>query len=136
MSPLGACYNMIMFIVGLLGWWYGPGWQQAARRVSVRLAGTADFFSIGLLLRTLFAPFRQISAGSVRGSLSVVLHAWLDKLISRLIGAMVRSAMIVTGVLILALQGLVGGLLIIGWLFVPLLPLVGGILAAIGWLPW
>ena len=127
---------MIMFIVGLLGWWYGPGWQQAARRVIARLAGTADFFSIGLLLRTLFAPFRQISAGSVRGSLSVVLHAWLDKLISRLIGAMVRSAMIVTGVLILALQGLVGGLLIIGWLFVPLLPLVGGILAAIGWLPW
>ena len=125
-----------MFIVGLLGWWYGPGWQQAARRVIARLAGTADFFSIGLLLRTLFAPFRQISAGSVRGSLSVVLHAWLDKLISRLIGAMVRSAMIVTGVLILALQGLVGGLLIIGWLFVPLLPLVGGILAAIGWLPW
>lgn len=127
---------MIMFIVGLLGWWYGPGWQQSARRVTERLAATADFFSIGLLLRTLFSPFRQISAGAVRGSLSVVLHAWLDKLISRLIGAMVRSAMIVTGVLALAFHGIIGGVLIVGWLFVPLVPVAGVALALVGWLPW
>lgn len=127
---------MIMFIVGLLGWWYGPGWQQATRRVAERLAATADFFSIGLLFRTLFSPFRQISAGRVRGSLSVILHAWLDKLISRLIGAMVRSAMIVTGVLALLFHGIVGAVLIIGWVFVPLVPVIGVVLGLVGWLPW
>lgn len=125
-----------MFIVGLIGWWYGPGWRRSASRVAERLAATADFFSIGLLARTLFAPFRQISAGKVRGSLSVILHAWLDKLISRLIGAMVRSAMMVAGVIALAVHGAIGSLLIVGWLVVPVLPLVGVMLALKGWLPW
>lgn len=127
---------MIMFIVGLLGWWYGPGWQRSARRVTERLAATADFFSIGLLLRTLFSPFRQISAGRVRGSLSVVLHAWLDKLISRLIGAMVRSAMIIAGLLALLLHVVVGAVLIIVWAVAPLLPVAGVVAALTGWLPW
>ena len=127
---------MIMVIVGLLGWWYGPGWRRCAGRVAERLAATADFFSIGLLLRTLFAPFRQISAGRVRGSLSVILHAWFDRLLSRLIGAMVRTAMIVTGALALTVHGIVGIVMILGWLVVPALPLAGLLLAFMGAMPW
>lgn len=125
-----------MFIVGLLGWWYGPGWRGCMRRVLERLAATADFFSIGLLLRTLFSPFRQISAGSVRGPLGVQLHAFFDRLISRLIGAMVRTAMIVTGGLALGFHALVGAGAVIGWLLLPLVPVIGAVLASGGWMPW
>ena len=125
-----------MFIVGLLGWWYGPGWRSCMERVFERLAATADFFSIGLLVRTLFSPFRQISAGRVRGSLGVQLHALLDKLISRMIGGMVRSAMIIVGVLALFFHGLIGGVAVIGWILVPVIPLLGAALAVGGWLPW
>ena len=125
-----------MFIVGLLGWWYGPGWRGCMGRVVDRLAATADFFSISLLLRTLFSPFRQISAGSVRGPLGVQLRAFFDRLISRLIGAMVRSAMIIAGGVILTIQAIAGGLASVGWLFVPALPLVGLLLMLIGWMPW
>ena len=53
-----------MFIVGLLGWWYGAGWRERARMIIERLAKAYDFFSLDLLIKTLFAPFRQISAGS------------------------------------------------------------------------
>ena len=105
-------------------------------RVAERLVATTDFFSIGLLARTLFAPFRQISAGGVRGPLGVQMRAFFDRLISRLIGAMVRTAMIFTGCVAVALQALCGGIIAVGWLFVPALPLVGVVLTVIGWLPW
>ncbi len=40
---------------------------------------TADFFSVGLLLKTLFNPFRQISAAPVGGDLSVQLSAFFGQ---------------------------------------------------------
>lgn len=101
-----------------------------------RLAATADFFSVGLLLRTLFSPFRQISAGRVGGPLGMRLRAFFDKLISRFIGAMVRTAMIIAGGFVLAFQAIFGGLVAIGWLILPIIPLVGILLASGGWMPW
>lgn len=124
-----------MFIVGLLGWWYGAGWRNRLRMIVERLARAYDFFSLDLLLKTLFAPFRQISAGQVKGSLSVQLRAFFDRLLSRCIGAIVRMIMLVVGAVwttTLAIMGVIEGLL---WLFVPILPIVGAVMFAIGWVP-
>lgn len=124
-----------MFIVGLLGWWYGAGWRNRLRMIVERLARAYDFFSLDLLLKTLFAPFRQISAGQVKGSLSVQLRAFFDQLLSRCIGAIVRMIMLVVGAVwttTLAIIGVIEGLL---WLFVPILPIVGAVMFAIGWVP-
>lgn len=79
-----------MFIVGLLSWWYGAGWVAEAKRVRERIASTADYFSIDLLVKTLFSPFRQISAGKVNGPLGVKWRAFVDRLISRCIGALIE----------------------------------------------
>ncbi len=124
-----------MFIVGLLGWWYGAGWRERARMIGERLAKAYDFFSLDLLVKTLFAPFRQISAGRVRGSLDVQIRAFFDRLLSRCIGAIVRSIMLVVGtvwILTLTIAGLVEAVL---WLFVPFFPIVGAVMFAIGWVP-
>ncbi len=124
-----------MFIVGLLGWWYGAGWRNRLRMIAERLARAYDFFSLDLLLKTLFAPFRQISAGQVRGSLSVQLRAFFDRLLSRCIGAIVRIIMLIVGAVwttTLAIIGLIEGIL---WLFVPILPIIGAVMFAIGWVP-
>jgi len=125
-----------MFVVGILSWWYSAGWRQRLTMLQERLARTVDYFSIDLLLRTLFSPFRQISAGRVDGPLGVKLHAFFDRLISRAIGAMVRSAMVVMGVAAILLHSLIGGVALIIWAFIPLLPVVGVILFIIGWVPW
>lgn len=125
-----------MFIVGLFSWWYGAGWRQRAVFLREQLAAMADYFSIDLLLRTLFNPFRQISAGGVRGPLGVQMHAFFDRVISRCIGAMIRSAIIIIGAMGLALHAVIGGIMLVAWLFVPLLPLVGLILWFLGWTPW
>jgi hypothetical protein len=125
-----------MFVVGILSWWYSAGWRQRLTMLQERLARTVDYFSIELLLRTLFSPFRQISAGRVDGPLGVKLHAFFDRLISRAIGAMVRSFMIVMGVFAIVLHGLIGTVALIVWAIVPLLPAIGLVLFIVGWVPW
>lgn len=125
-----------MFIVGILSWWYGAGWRQRFAMLRERLATTVDYFSIDLLATTLFAPFRQISAGQVNGPLGVKFRAFLDRIISRSIGAMVRSTMIIIGVAAILLHSTIGFVTLIIWVILPILPLVGFWLYVTGWLPW
>ena len=125
-----------MFIVGLFSWWYGAGWRQRVVAVGERLVGLYDYFSIDLLLRTLFSPFHQISAGGVRGPIGAQLRAWFDQLISRVIGAVVRLLVVVIGVVTLCLAGLIGLVVIIAWPLIPLVPIISVILTMSGWIPW
>lgn len=125
-----------MVIVGIITWWYSAGFVQALRSVGVRLAGLFDFFSIDLLFKTLFSPFRQISAGSVDGPLGVQLQAFFDKLISRLIGAVVRTVVIFVGIVCLVAMLVLSAFYLLVWLLMPFIPLVGLTLALTGWVPW
>lgn len=124
-----------MFLTGVVRWWYTEGWQQRLGIVRERLAGTLDFFSINLLLKTLFAPFRQISAGATSGPLQVRLQAFFDKLISRFIGAFMRVILIGIGLVAVVLQLLWGVIMLGFWVCLPVLPIVGLALFCIGWLP-
>lgn len=126
---------MIMLLISLVQWWYGDGWRQRAKMVSARLDSTVDYFSIELLLKTLFSPFRQISAGKVDGPLGVKLRAFADRMISRVIGAMIRLVILVIGVITIFLQALIGIIILIGWAFVPALPIVGVVMMVVGWTP-
>lgn len=105
-------------------------------RLSERTASLYDYFSFGLIARTFFAPFRQISAGRVQGPLGVQLRAFVDKLVSRFIGAMVRSAIVLTGIVAIGIGWLVGLVQIIIWPFLPIAPVGGILLALAGWVPW
>lgn len=121
-----------MFLTGILSWWYSGGLVNRLNLIKQRLAKSADFFSIGLLLKTLFSPFRQISAGRVDGSFSIVVRAFFDRLLSRIIGATVRSFMIIFGTITLLLETIGGILMMLAWLLIPILPVVGIILVVIG----
>jgi hypothetical protein len=125
-----------MFLVGILSWWYGEGWLNRLRLIKERLASSVDFFSIGLLITTLFAPFRQISAGKVGGPLEYRFRAFIDRLISRFIGAMIRSFMIIIGALAILLQSLYSALELVLWPLAPLFPVIGLILMVTGWVPF
>lgn len=125
-----------MFIAGILSWWYGPGWRERVVAMRESLASTMDYFSIGLLLKTLFSPFRQISAGQVRGPLAVQMRAFFDRLISRLIGAMVRTTIIIVGLVAIFFSMVIGVIGLVLWAFIPLLPIAGLVLWLIGWMPW
>lgn len=119
-----------------MAWWYTGGLHQCLMRIKGRLDSSIDYFSISLLIRTLFAPFRQISAGEVDGPLGVRMQAGLDRLFSRCIGAVVRLIVMMVGLIAIALNAIAGIILVVLWLLLPLLPLVGLILFISGWLPW
>lgn len=125
-----------MVIVGILAWWYTDGWHQAIRGVQSRLVGLFDYFSIDILLRTLFSPFRQISAGKIDGSIGDQLRAFGDQLISRLVGATARLIIMIFGLVAIIGAILFGLLYIVLWAFVPIFPLIGLVMTLIGWIPW
>jgi hypothetical protein len=122
-----------MFLVDLFAWWYGPGWRAESLLVIARTRGVLDAFSVGLLSRTLFAPFKQIDAGRVRGSADVQLRAWFDRTFSRVFGFFVRSLVIMTGCVTAGIVCVMSGLLVIVWPIVPLLPILGIVLTILGW---
>lgn len=101
--------------------------------VSQRLNRMFDYFSVDILVKTLFSPFRQISAGRVNGPLGIQLRAFVDRLISRLIGAMIRTAVLVFGVITIILTALFGLFELVLWAVLPILPFIGIVLAVSGW---
>lgn len=119
-----GCYNKLMLIVAFFSWWYTAGWGQLGRRAVVRITGMLDFFSVGLLLKSLFAPFRQISVGRVSGSLDTQLRAWADRQISRAIGAMVRLVVVVFGLIATLVMIIVSVFLLALWPLVPFIPVL------------
>lgn len=126
-----------MHVLALVSWWYGLGWLDQVSLVRQRFTRATDRYSLSLLLRTLFSPFKQLDAYSGSGgSLDSRLRAWLDRLISRLIGAMIRSFMIVVGLVALVIEAGIALIRLIFWPILPILPLFGIILALSGWLPW
>lgn len=122
-------------MANILYWWYGGGWLGRVQLLKSRLVASADFFSIDLLASTLFAPYRQISAGSVDGPIGVKVQAFFDKLLSRFIGAIVRSFMVIFGIVAMFLQLLVGLVMLGFWLILPLFPVIGLIMMVLGWVP-
>ncbi len=117
-------------------WWYTDGWERQVKQVQNRLYGLIDTFSIDLIIRTLFAPFRQISAGRVSGPIGQQFRAFIDRLISRGIGAMVRLMVLFTGCIVIAFATFTSLLYLLVWPFLPALPVIGVILTLQGWIPW
>lgn len=117
-----------MIVFNLLSWWYLEGWQDFARTLVEKMRSALSFFSIGALLRTLFAPFRQVSANS-GGS---ALQAFTDRLISRLVGAVVRILLMIVGLAAFAIEAVLSLVLVIAWPCVPLLPIACIILTIMG----
>lgn len=124
-----------MFLVGLFSWWYGRGWVSQWGRVVDRWMRTVHFFSIGQLLRTLFSPYRQISANIQGDSFAQEMRAFFDQLISRIIGSIVRGFTILFGLIVIYLQIVFEVIVMILWWFLPLLPVIGALLFALGWVP-
>lgn len=124
-----------MQFVGMLTWWYTTGLLLAIRRSWSRLEGLIDYFSIDILIKTLFSPFRQIAAGNVNGPFPLMVRAFFDRLFSRGVGAVVRLIILFIGAIAIILGAILAFLYIIFWIIVPVLPIVGLVMTLTGWTP-
>ena len=110
-----------MFMLDLFAWWYGAGWAGVLTSTKNRLAALSDMFSAKTLLRTLFAPWRRITTQPGAG-LDAKFRAFGDNLVSRCIGFVVRSLVLLTAGIAFVFLGVAGLLELIVW---PLVPFAG-----------
>jgi hypothetical protein len=117
-----------MLAVAFFRWWYGPGWRDNADRLRNRLITTYLEFSVPILIRTLFSPWRRIiSYGG--GSLEQRARAVLDNIVSRFVGLGVRLSALLAAIIIMSINAILGGIWLGLW---PLLPIAGPALIAWG----
>ncbi len=85
-----------------------------------------NYFSVLLLLKTLFSPWRRYQISRSRGfDLGKFFETLISNLIFRLLGALMRSFLIFVGLLV-EVMILFGGIVIfIGWLILPALLILG-----------
>lgn len=123
-----------MTITEMFLWWYSSGWKVFVGKLKTALSSITDFFSMGSLVRTLFKPYRQISAETARdgASLDIKFHMFLDRLISRIVGFFSRLTLLLVGIIIIIFGGIISFILVILWPIIPLLPIVGIVLTAMG----
>ena len=123
-----------MAITEMFLWWYSSGWKVFVGKLKAALSSITDFFSMGSLVRTLFKPYRQISAETTRdgASLDIKFHMFLDRLISRIVGFFSRLTLLLVGIIIIIFGGIISFILVILWPIIPLLPIVGIVLTAMG----
>lgn len=117
-------------IAEIIFWWYGTGWRIFLQKIRNTFSRTADFFSMSSLVRTLFKPFRQISAesASTNASLDLKFHMFLDRLVSRFIGFFSRIILLIVGTIIIIIGSILGLIILILWPLLPLAPIIGIIL--------
>lgn len=121
-----------MVFFDMLLWWYGTAWVETLQAIQKRTTAIFETFSVGLLARTLFSPFRQIDAGRVRGPIDVQLRSWFDRTFSRFFGAIVRSVMIACGCFVALVVFSASIIWAAVWLIIPVLPILGLIMALVG----
>ena len=117
-----------MLTISMFVWWYSEGWTQVFGSLNRRLRKTLTLFSVGTLIRTLFAPWRRIMSAPAKG-IRGHLYAALDNLVSRCVGFVVRFFVLLAGLIMLALVATASILEIIIW---PLLPVTGVVCLVLG----
>jgi len=113
---------MSILLVRYLRWHFGKQTRKILRGWKNFLAFGVYFFSITLLLKTLFSPWRRISWSAGRGfDLWEQFLVLFSNLFSRLLGAMVRIPVILMGIFFELLVLAFGAGLFLLWLVLPLL---------------
>ena len=123
-----------MLLVGILEWWYSAGFKRQIRLLVFRVESVIDMFSIRSLVKTWLAPYKQISASIEQSdnSFAIQIRHMFDNLISRAVGAVVRTFMIIFGLLTTGLLVVINFIFLGFWLVVPFLPIIGLLLFVAG----
>jgi len=85
-----------------------------------------NYFSIPLLLKTFFSPWRRYKWSYGRGfDIKRYLEAFFSNLISRILGVIIRSFLIFIGLLAEIFIIFAGAIIFLGWLVLPLILILG-----------
>ncbi|TSC74536.1 MAG: hypothetical protein G01um101448_55 [Parcubacteria group bacterium Gr01-1014_48] len=114
--PLDLSQLLVIYAV----WHYSRGlhdffslWENGFRFI-------VHFFSLSLLLRTFFSPFHRLREMSPRGFHPADYIASMTvNIIMRIVGVLLRGALITAGIVSLFVVALLGTALLVAWVFLP-----------------
>lgn len=114
-----------MLMVAFFKWWYGAGWAIVWHNSLARLQHVGQSFSIKLLIRTLFAPWRRISMSG--RSLDGKIQAAVSNGVGRLVGFTVRVIVLLTAGMVFVVFAIFGLFSIVLWPLIPPAAVAAGI---------
>lgn len=107
-----------MVLLDLLIWWYTVGWVRLIRKQREIIRGIYNQFSVAILLKTLFSPWKRIVTQS--RNFSEQLKAISDNVVSRFVGFAIRIFVLFAAISIIAALIVVSIILIILWPLIPI----------------
>ena len=105
--------------------WYIYSIKKLSQIVWLIVLKNLDYFSIPILLKTLFAPWKRDVLSTQNLSLNEKMRMGVFNLMSRLIGAVIRLFTIFFGLILTLLLLIFGIIVIIIWAFLPFILLIG-----------
>ena len=111
-----------LLLLAYLKWHYLEAPKEILKGLRNILWFELNYFSVGLLVKTFFSPWRKISWDYGRGfDLGRFLFTFASNLISRILGAVVRSFIITWGIAGQLALLCLGSLFFLFWLGLPAL---------------
>jgi hypothetical protein len=123
--------SLLALPLSYLGWHYTLALQDLAGIYRNILRFVYHFFSLPVLVRTIFAPWRRLGEAYPSGMLDISgkLAAFFINSMMRLVGAIIRLWMILFGSLVWLLAAILGLVTFVLWLVLPPLLILGLILS-------
>jgi len=85
-----------------------------------------NLFSVPLLLKTLFSPWRKYKWQYPRGfDIGEFFSTLISNFFSRILGAMMRIVLITVGILFQIFVAIAGSIIFLGWLLIPFIVILG-----------
>lgn len=130
--PIKICYNRSMpMAIVFWRWYYGEAVKNVLLAWKNYIIFASNYFSIPLLLRTLFAPWKRDITRKPKGlDFKKLFEYFAFNLISSGLGFLVRFVTVCVGIISLIATVIVGAIFFVFWVFLPLI-LVGLLIFAI-----
>lgn len=107
-------------------WHFSEMPKEIVRIWKTFLRFNLEYFSIKLLIKTLFYPWRRYEVSYGRGfDIKRFFESFFSNLIFRILGAIVRTILIFIGLLLQIFIIFIGVIIFILWLFLPLFLILG-----------
>ncbi len=107
-------------MVTYFSWWYGQGFLNFWNAILIMTEKVYSFFSVTILLRTIFDPWKRDEYTIENASLEARMRIWANNILSRVIGFVIRLFTIVIGFLVVIIFFFFFLTLFLIWLTLPL----------------
>jgi len=116
-------------VIQYLAWYFFDVPKNIIKAWRNFLLFNLDYFSVPLLLKTLFSPWRRYEMPYGKGfDIGRFFEAFFSNLLFRIMGAMIRIGLIIIGIFMEILLLIGGAIVFLGWLTSPVILIYGLIL--------